>query len=330
MTTAGSDALAGWTPIRWYRDGDRPMVDWCEFGATRFTDPFFHQTVERVLARPASSLLRRHTGVEELVAAAATQPGLRPDGLIFHSSRSGSTLLAQMLAASPRHRVLSEPDPVDEILRSGHRHPTATVGDRTAWLRAMVSVLGRPQGEEERLVLKLDPWHILDLPLLRRAFPGVPWVFSCRDPLEVLASQDRARGSQFVVGPLPTELFGLDLATAASAPPGWYAAHVLDRILTAAAAQLGDGGLLVEYGRLPAAFDDVLAHFDLHPDPAEREAMTAAARFDAKRPDVPFVPDAQAKRDGADDQLRAAADAVRPAYERLLAVGDAGRTVTVG
>jgi Sulfotransferase family len=330
MSADPGDALAGWTPIRWYRDGDRPMVDWCELGPTRFTDPFFHQTVERVLARPAGSLLRRHTGVEALEAASAAQPGLEPAGFIFHSSRSGSTLLAQMLAASPHYRVLSEPDPVDEILRTGHRSPTAPVDDRIAWLRAMVSVLGRPQGEERRLVVKLDPWHILDFPLIRQAFPDVPWVFSCRDPLEVLASQARSPGSQFVVGPLPTELFGVDLATAASLPPGWYAAQVLDRVLTAAAAHLAAGGLVVEYGDLPGAFDDVLDHVGLHPDAGERRAMAAAADFDAKRPGVPFVPDTEAKRSGAGEQLRAAADAVRPSYERLLAAATVREAVTVG
>ncbi len=317
-----SPALAGWTPIRFYRHGDRAMVDWCELGPTRFVDPFFHETVGRVLARPAASLLRRQTPMEDLVAAAAAEPGMAPAGFIFHSSRSGSTLLSQMLAASASHRVLSEPDPVDEVLRNGYREPVVAVGTRATWLRSMLSVLGRPQGVERRLFVKLDPWHILDFPLIRQAYPDVPWVFSCREPLEVLVSQARSPGSQFVVGPLPTSLFGLDLATAAMAAPGRYAAHVLDRILEAAARHVADGGLVVDYSELPGAFHAVLEHFGVRPDVGELAVMQTAAMFDAKRPGQPFAPDTDSKRAEADDGLRAAADAVRPAYQRLLAARD--------
>jgi hypothetical protein len=322
-------ALAGWTPIRFYRDGGRAMVDWCEMGPTRFVDPFFHETVERVLARPAASLLRRQTPVEDLVAAAGAEPGMTPAGFIFHTSRSGSTLLSQMLAASANDRVLSEPDPVDEVLRTGYRDPVVPVGTRATWLRSMLSALGRPQGVERRLFVKLDPWHILDFPLIREVFPDVPWVLSCREPLEVLVSQARSPGSQFVVGPLPTSLFGLDLATAAMAAPGRYAAHVLDRILKAAALHLDDGGLVVDHAELPGGFGAVLDHFGVQPDDGELAAMQAAATFDAKRPGQPYAPDAAAKRAEADDALRAAADAVRPAYERLLAARDRSQRVMV-
>ena len=45
----------------------------------------------------------------------------------------------------------------------------------------VVAALGQPQHPEERaLFLKLDAWHTLELPLLQRAFPGVPWVFLYR------------------------------------------------------------------------------------------------------------------------------------------------------
>lgn len=321
--------LSGWTPIRLYREGSRTMVDWCEMGTIRFVDPFFHQTVDRALARPAAALLRRQTPVEVLEANAIDQPGPTPAGFIFHASRCGSTLVTQMLAASEANRVLSEPGPVDEVLRTGIRTPVVPEGQRLAWIRALVSVLGRSQGAERRLFVKFDPWHLLALPLIRKAFPEVPWVFLVRDPLEVLVSQASSPGSQFVVGPLPPELFGLDLATAAAAPASEYSGRVLDFLLEAAGQHLDDAGLIVDYRHLPADFHAILAHFGADCDGEERTLMASAARFDAKIPDRVFRPDSESKRASASDEVRAAADRVRPAYEEILRIRDQRQALAV-
>ncbi len=316
---AGPEAdLAGWTPIRLYREGDRTLVDWCETGPTRFVDPFFHQTIDRVLARPAAALFRRQTPVEVLEALAVTEPGLAPAGFIFHVSRCGSTLVTQMLAASAANRVLSEPGPVDEVLRTGFRAPIVSEDRRLAWIRAVVSALGRSQGSERRLFVKFDPWHLLTLPLIRQAFPAVPWVLLVRDPLEILVAQSRSFGTRFPVGPLPPELFGIDLVSAANAPPDAHAARVLDCLFEAAAHHFDDAGLVVDYRELPDALGGILAHFGVDSDDGERAVMVAAASFDAKMPKRIFEPDSETKRAAADDGLRAAADAVRPAFERVL------------
>ena len=56
-----------------------------------------------------------------------------------------------------------------------------------ALLRAMIAAFtGRLGGENRHCVVKLDSWHVLALPLFRRAFPQVPWVFLYRDPIDVM------------------------------------------------------------------------------------------------------------------------------------------------
>src|SRR5678816_558328 len=104
---------------------------------------------------------------------------------IFHMSRCGSTLVAQMLAALERNIVISEARPIDQVLG-------AKVDEerRIAWLRWIVNALAqRRRPAEEFFFIKLDAWHVLHLPLIQRAFPNTPWVFLYRDPIEVMVSQ---------------------------------------------------------------------------------------------------------------------------------------------
>ncbi len=300
------------------------MVDWLQMAHVRFAEPYFRETVEREKARAGDSLMLRTSSVDVLESLAGSDPGVAPAGFIFHASRSGSTLLAQMFAASDANRVLSEPEPIDDVLRTGIRHPLFDEEVRVTWLRAVVSALSGIRGSERRVFIKFDAWHVLALPLVRRAFPRVPWVFVFRDPLEILVSQGRSFGSQFVVGPLPPEVFGLDLRTAATTPRITYAAHVLDQLLRAAEAHLDDAGRLVDYAELPGVLDAVLSHFGVHAGCGERAEMGGAAVFDAKAPRRRFQPDSADKRAAADDATRAAADRVRPTYERLLALRPAG------
>ena len=59
----------------------------------------------------------------------------------------------------------------------------------------MVTALGqRLNAKDGRYFIKLDSWHIHDLPLIRAAFPEAPWIFVRRNLVEVVASQLRSPG----------------------------------------------------------------------------------------------------------------------------------------
>ncbi len=227
-------ALHGWVPARIHEEGGRLRVDWCHLGGQRFTDPFFDETLERRLRHPFAMLFRHQTSMEDLVARQASQPGLPVRGLVFHMSRCGSTLVAQLLAALPRHIVLSEAGPVDTVLRAHQRLPGLTDAQRIDWLRAVVGALGQQRHPDERAVfLKLDAWHVLELPLLQRAFPGVPWMFLYRDPVEVMASHQNHRGAHMLPGLLPPEHLGLAAHQLEGIPLDEYGARVLAAICEA-------------------------------------------------------------------------------------------------
>jgi hypothetical protein len=241
-----------------------------------------------------------------------------PDGIVFHMSRCGSTLVSEILAALPGTAVVAEDERLDGAIRRSDPDPGQE--RHVEAVRAMVAGLGPDC--PGRYFVKLDCWHTLALPLLRAAFPTTPWCFVYRDPVEVLVSHARRPGMHVVPGLLPPELFGFSPDEQAMPGPE-YAARVLARIGEAVLEHWDvGGGLLVDYRELPdAVFTRILPHFGAEPDTAERQAMDAASRRDAKTPYESFVPDSEQKQREAGEAIRAAAAAhLAPIHARLEAL----------
>jgi len=320
--------LDGWIPIRIYWQQSQTMVDWCYLGTRRFSEPFFEQTIQQCLWQPFNVLFRHQTPIETLAELQAARPGLAPTGFTFHMSRCGSTLVAQMLAALPQNIVISEAGPIDTVLRANLRDQHATEEQRASWLRGLIGALGQARDTCERhLFVKFDSWSIFDLPLIRRAFPKMPWIFMYRDPVEVMVSQARQRGSQMLPGTLDPGALGLDFATATLMPLDEYCARVLGAICEAATRYYRPGAArLVDYRQLPDAVWSSLAElFGVRYTPEEVESMRGVARFDAKHPGLAFAQDSAARPQIATDEIRALADRwVRPFYDRLEALNDTG------
>jgi hypothetical protein len=296
------------------------MLDWCRLDGRRFIEPFFDETISACLQRPFNQLFRRLTSIDTVLEWQELRPGVPPTGFIFHMSRCGSTLAAQMLAAVARQIVLSEADPIDAVLKATQRNANIAEADRRAWLRAIVSALGQRRcGDETRLVIKFESWHVLDLALIRAAFPGVPWIFLYRDPVEVLVSQARLRGRTMSLGPLTPCLLGLDPMTARRIQPDEYCARILARICQSALDHHRDGGLLINYRELPeAVWSSIADFFGIAITSAEAERMRELAQFDAKKPRLPFNTDGDQKQRQATERIReAAAFWLEPAYRQL-------------
>jgi hypothetical protein len=309
---------ADWVPaqVRWTPPG--PLIDWCHLGELRFTDPFFEQTIGTAMGHPFNLLFRRSTPLEALAEPELFE--LRPAGLIFHMTRCGSTLIAQMLASLRQNVVLSEPGPIDDILRLPSRRPYVATDDLARWLRAMIVALGRRRRAEERdLFIKLTGWHVLRLPLFRRAFPDVPWIFVYREPVEVLTPM----AQRFPLEIDPT-LLGLTWPQVGAMSSARYCALILEQICRAAITYHGSlgGGLLIEHRQLPeAACSKLLDHFGLHYDAGDLARLRETARFDAKQPERRYVDDGNEKRRQATDEIHdLAAILLAPLHAQLDAL----------
>ena len=305
---------AGWLPVDLVRLADGTIaVDWAHFAGAPMAEPFFAGALRRALARPFNRWFRLCTPLDVFIAGGQRGAG-RPNGLIFHMSRSGSTLVARMFAAVPDSLVLSEAAPLDALVRLAMAEDWPE--DRAiAALAAMVAAFDRTRPQGALYVIKLHCWHALALSRFEAAFPRVPWIFLYREPAEVLASQLWERGPELEPALMHPAWYGLepdpDMA------PEAYCARALARVCEVAADALADGrGLAVDYARLPEAVGSVIAdHFGLRLGAAERAAMIEASRAEAKAPGRVFDPKARHEPSAA---AREAADLyLRPSINRL-------------
>lgn len=316
-----SRAQARWTPIKVATNGGGPYVDWCWTDGVRFDDPFFTQTIERGLRDPFRLLFQRRTWLNEIEAEAEARP---PTGLVFHLSRSGSTLVSRMLQTLPDAWVLSEPGPVDSVLAI-----PGALAERAGRLRAIVSALG-PDTATGPYVLKLDAWAVLDFEVFEEAFPAVPWVFCYRHPGDVLVSQSLQGSYHMIPDTLPAWRLGEPLALPAQPTLDEYGAAMLARLLDRAmrAAERSSRGLLVHHDQLPGAvLDRIAPHFGIQVPASQVGAILETTLWDAKNPVLPYAGGPGRRVDATPEQVDAVDRLAMASYmrlERTRELADAG------
>ncbi len=281
----------GFTPVEF--DARSATVDWVDMRGIELERPFFEEDVQDAVAQPYRLLFRAWTPVDQFdTPDPCEHQSSELAGLIFHTSRCGSTLVCNMLAQVPGTVVISEPRIVDELLRA----PGVAESTRARWAASALAAITGPLAGARRAVVKLDSWATRYLGLVRAAFPGAPWVFVHREPAEVVASQVHMPGMACARGMLGSALFGIDLQRALAMPFAEYCAIVIATTLTDALGNLDAAGCLVGYEELPdAVLSRILPHFGIEADAAAREAMRTIAGLDAKRPYQHFDPSAAAK-----------------------------------
>lgn len=308
-------SLDAWTPIRVYGSAAEPLIDWAVIDAP-FADAFFEQTVHRAMQHPFNQVFARTTPFDILDALAETLPPIEPAGFVFHMSRCGSTLIAQMLSALADAIVLSEPQPLDGVLRlrrAGGLDDEATVPR----FRAMVAALCGPHHGERRAFVKFHAWHVFDLPLIARAFPETPWVFAFREPRAVLRSQAKLPGAEIVPGTIDPLLAGVEPGALASVAPAEYCARMLAAFCVAALDNAAAGRTrFVAYESLPdTVFTEVLPFFGVTPTADETRRMRAVTTVDAKGEGSAFQPAVKPHVSPEIEQL--AVQWLDPLYARL-------------
>ncbi len=302
-----------WLPVGLSNDGVQMTVEWAHFAGERLTSSFFEAHLRAARNRPVSQLMRWHTPLGAMLSDPDLADPPELDGIVFHMSRCGSTLVARQLGQLPDAVVLSEPAPIDDLIQFCASQPELPLETRAALLRAMVFALTPEErtGPVGYRFLKADGWHAGSIALFRAAFPRTPFVFLYRDPVEVMLSQRAEPGWLTVPGIVPRFL---GIADDDAIPGVDFSAKVIGTICTAAADHAAElAGPYINYAELPQAIiTRILPHFGIEPDAAARERIAQISRIDAKRPTETFD---RATRETAKD----ATPEILAAVERHLA-----------
>ena len=250
------------------------------------------------------------------IISAAKAP--RPSLFIYHATRCGSTLLARMIRSNADNRVFNEPRAITELLLS-----LKSINGRTlqrTLLRDLIGAygLGAP-ARQKNLVLKFPSLCNFFFDDIRGAFPKTPNVFIYRDPVEIMVGL--VTEPSIWLYDIHYEKLAAFLPWSRNEASTLDLEHLsclyLERQFQWALARADAMTRLVNYTELPEAAFEIAGGL-LHSDIREKSANIL--RWNVKKPDTPFVPDSQKKRDLASPLIRRLAEKrLYPMYRELEA-----------
>lgn len=302
-------------PIAGSRDGSGLTLKLAAIDGTQFVDPFFVDTMTRVVGVAVSEV---HFVRPALLAT--VPPEFRPPaGIILQVSRCGSTLLSNVLRATTDSVVYSEPVAINDVLMPPH-----TGWDQEALkdaLRCVACHLAAAAGNRP-YVIKVRSWNTLFAGIIHQAFPDTPWIFLTRDPLEVAVSVLRKPPTWMrAYGTRANPFLAFLPGSAAQSNREAYLAHVLSAFAASVAPLDRRLARLVTYDEIGIeTCRDIAGYFGLTLRRDARFAAEAQLRLYSKDPSrsVGFENDCAAKEAEATPALRAAiADIARPVFEAL-------------
>jgi hypothetical protein len=309
--------LKGWLPVDAVVVDGRPGLRWMEMSGVSLSEPFFQQTVERAKTNRKAEMF---TEFDALLQLEQSLDSVEPTGFIFHSSRCGSTLVANACRAIDNSIVLSEANAIDKLIA---RFITDSDGIKeslySVFLRATVRALAqRRNAAEQHLFVKFACCSFAQIERISRIWPRVPWLFLYRDPIETIVSNlagvppwlkdnDR-RVLASIIGASPNEMSLEELC-----------ARTIGSLYSKAHSLANENSMLLNYNQLSVpVISSVLRFFKVSPTAEELETIARTGSVYSKDGTRPFAADADAKQKIASDRVReaAAAWAIEP-YRQL-------------
>ncbi len=320
------EALESWVPVDAVVLEGNPAIEWMDMTGVVFSEPFFHQTVARV-RKEKPTTPRLVSGLEELIRLEKVTDGLAPSGFIFHSSRCGSTLVANACRAIRDSVVVAEAPVLDKLISRFFTEMDETGAKEllySALLRAAVRLLGqRRTGNERHYIIKFGVASILQFARVRKIWPNVPALFLYRDPIEVMVSNLENTPEWMTIESNPAvsaAVVGIKQANLSSLSPEEFCARALGRFYSTAASSLDENSLLCNYDELsPETLLRLVKFFGVSISVEEAEAIRKTARLYSKGQSKPFRPDSNLKRANASVQVRKMAEEWAQApYQNLV------------
>jgi hypothetical protein len=321
------EQLKWWLPVDALIDNGRPAVEWMDLREVSFDEPFFHETVARVKAnRAADSVI---TDLDFLLQMDKICDAVEPAGFIFHTSRCGSTLLANACRSLNGSLVMAEAPVLDKIasrfFTDAERSSTKELL-YMLFLKAAVTALGqRPTVVGNKYFVKFACTSTLQMRRIRRVWPNVPFVFLYRDPVEVIVSNLRSMPEWMRPKSNPTTaaaIVDVDVYEVENLTPEEFCARAMGRFFAEALASVDGPTKHVNYIELtsPDGLVAAVRFFGIQPSTEELDAIKEVSRLyskDSTRSRT-FQSDGQSKRASASASvIELAAKWALPFYEQL-------------
>ena len=316
------DAVPGLVPFE--IDLESGEIIWGDIGNFDLRQPLYDWALRECHSRSGIRSMVR-TPLSVLSEDALVRDAIGPTGFIFHMSRCGSSAIVMALAHGEGNLVISEPEPLNQILlflSRGNLAEQIEESTKLMILRNMISALGRRRcATNERYYLKFSSWNTLLGETICSLFPDVPSIFIYRNPEEVMVSIGRNPTwfSRMRDYPIAESMSGCDRNTLDGISQERYVAAVLSHIIASAIDR--EGMSYLDYQFVDAGhFPRLLTSLALDPDVSSLEAMCEQFKYDAKdrRSESRFQQDAAAKRAAVTPEIREACEGrLTNLYQRL-------------
>lgn len=227
-----SAALKEWIPYQLIIKEDTATCKWLYLDGKPFTEPFFDSTILICKGRNQKKM-QSTSSMDVLAEWVDGVDSIEPSLIIFHVSRCGSTLATQLLSLNPQNIVLSEVPFFDAILRWQNKKGSFGEPETQNLLKSVIAFYAQKRkGDENKLIIKTDSWHIFFYQQIRKLYPTTPIVLLYRRPDEVIRSHQKKSGMHAVPGIIEPELFGFDTTSIFQTPLSEYMAMVLEKYYT--------------------------------------------------------------------------------------------------
>eukprot|EP00904_Undaria_pinnatifida_P014159 jgi/Undpi1/9874/HiC_scaffold_28.g12328.m1 len=217
----------------------------------------------------------------------STVPVPPPTGFIFHETRCGSTLVANMIASVDTNIMWSESTGPWKLM---HTCPKCSKERQIVpWLKVIIAAMSR-SAQHDQFYFKFQSSE--DIDAVTSAYPEVPWIFIFREPVEVMMSR---------LGAQRIGMEGMEKEVAARVEKGMQGnkpkTHKAGREVTTAqqlsglckkaiqAFEANPGrGMMVEYPSIPGGIVDTVLpnHYQVEVSSWESERMMNATRTYSK------------------------------------------------
>ena len=296
-----SHPLKGWIPYKLIIEDKTPLVQWIYVSDTIFNHPFFEETIAACKSHTYnSSRYRCVSSLENMIEWSYSLQEIPPITFIFHVSRCGSTLLSQLIALNEKYTVLPEVPFFDELLRLPYKLNLNNDKYRNNYLRAAIKFIGQNKnGNEQRLFIKTDSWHIFFHRTFRQLFPTAPFILLFRSPDEVIYSHQKVYGMQAIPGLIEPEIFGFKQKEITELSLDAYMTKVLEKYMHQfeEIANEDELSLLINYGSgVMNMIDQVAIHLNINWTEDHRSQMYTRSKFHSKNPQLGFRKELQKEK----------------------------------